>query len=106
MMPSHVFHPPRNPRREAICINSLGYDEETGLEVCDLAKVQHRHPSYLFSEAGLGAQICPNLPQFLVPLIDTPSSYSPSNMAGPTPTIMIDMGNEEACEGKKGEQLG
>lgn len=24
-------------------------------------------------------------------------SYSPSNMAGPTPTIMIDMGSEEAC---------
>lgn len=30
-----------------------------------------------------------------------PPFYSPSNMAGPTPTIMIDMGSEEACEGKR-----
>lgn len=46
-------HPPRNP-------SGLSYDEEPGSErVCDLAKVQHRHPSYIFCEVGLGAQILP-----------------------------------------------
>lgn len=29
-------------------------------------------------------------------------SYSPSNIAGPTPTIMIDMGSEEACGERNG----
>lgn len=44
---------------------------------------------------------------FLSPPVPSPSdghtpSYSPSNMAGPTPTIMIDMGSEDACGERNG----
>lgn len=100
-MPSHAFYPPRNPRRE-IFVSTASVIIRKYVQRRSVTWSRSNTSIHLifFCEAGLGAQILPYFPQFLVSLMDTLPSYSPSNMAGPTPTIMIDMGSEEACEGR------
>ena len=53
-------------------------------------------PVSLVCEEGLMPRSLLFSPVPTHPHAHTPS-YSPSNIAGPTPTMMIDMGREEAC---------
>lgn len=86
--PSCMFHSPRKAG-ESVDTSSCSYGEETCL-------TSPRCQSVLSARKTRVAR------SFLFSPVASPShghtpSYSPSNMAGPTPTIMIDMGSEEAC---------
>ena len=100
-MPSHIFHPPRNPKREIF---------RSTASVMMRNQVQKRSVMWPRSNTGIhpiffgrqpGYSDSPLFSPVLGPTHGQPPSNSPSNMAGPTPTIMIDMGSEEACEEKR-----
>ena len=99
-MPSHAFLHPRNLRREVFVSTA---------SVMMRKQVQRRsvtwpksstgiHPIFSMRQAWV-TRSSPIFPSYWSHSWTTP--ILPSNMAGPTPTIMIDMGSEEACEGKR-----
>lgn len=72
LVPSHTFHPPGNPRRELV-ISRAWVMIRKQVQKMSVTWPRYNtgiHPIF-FCEAGLGAQILPYFPQFLVPLMDT-----------------------------------
>lgn len=91
--PSCTFHSPRKAG-DSVDTSSCSYGEETCLTSPRCQSV-------------LSARRTQVTRTFLFSPVPSPSHghtsfYSPSNMAGPTPTIMIDMGSEEACGRRMG----